>query len=274
MATVGQVLTSVMHPLQYESENLTRLGDLGAYNERLRNTCAIICLMQVLMQPVDVPTAAEMLGISQARIRKLIENHHLPAFKIGGRWAIPHGNLAARLNMRFPPSRPYSPQRAWQAINATDVDVLDGVKYQQRGRVTRWYRGSGVPYEMVYELGGMLSGVAASTEWLERVAAHHDIGIPKLKLEHDFYIPCAKYSDLVGLSGWYLSTEGTTVIRFVEDEVWESAVSEAEPSVEYQGLMLAPLAAVSLDLMTCSGSRNRDAALAIMQHKQQILNAA
>ncbi len=230
--------------------------------------------MAVLINPVDVPTAAEMLGISQTRVKNLIADHHLPAIKIGHVWAIPHGNILARLDMDFPSTRPYAPERTWQTINTAEVAVRDGVRYRRRGRPTRWYRGTGVPDEVVGELGGMLSGNPASAELLERIAPFHDIGVPTLGVEHDVYLPCSKHRELVDSTGWVMSTQGSTVIRFVNDDVWDIAVSCAAPSVEYPGLLLAPLAAVALDLMPCSGARNRDAAWALMRHKEQILDAA
>ncbi len=128
--------------------------------------------------------------------------------------------------------------------------------------------------EVVGELGGMLSGNPASAELLERIAPFHDVGVPTLGFEHDVYVPCSKHRELVDSTGWVMSTQGSTVIRFVDDDVWDIAVSCAMPSVEYPGLLLAPLAAVALDLMPCSGARNRDAAWALMRHKEQILDAA
>ena len=230
--------------------------------------------MRLLLEPVDVPTAAEMLGISQTRVRQLISNHQLPAYRIGHVWAIPYSYVASRSEKKFPTCRPYKAKKAWQLINSHTVDLLDGVRYQKRGHLSRCNIGGDVPNGIVSELGGMLSGLAAGLEWAQSITQDYDVDVPELGFEHDFYIPVSKYSDFVDLTSIQVGNEGTTVIRFVDDDVWSLATSCSVSSKQYPGVMLATLAAVALDLMSGSSARGHDLASSLMLHKRPIFDAA
>ena len=219
--------------------------------------------MTVLLHPVSVTEAAGILGVSQSRVRQLIENHYLPAHKIGGVWALPLGNVSARADLRLPSTRPLGAESAWQAINAGDVEVDNGVKYQNRGHTTRWFMGSRAPTEEAVALGGMIGGTYASVELLDRVRQYSDVGIPKQNFEHDLYLPWSKQQELIDLTGAVLTTEGYTVVRFVDDSVWTLATSAAIPSDDIKGLRLAPVAAAALDLMLHGNSRSQTGSILI-----------
>jgi excisionase family DNA binding protein len=53
--------------------------------------------------------AAAELGISAARVRKLIEGGQLPAERIGGRWVVKESDVKAWA--AEPPGRPHHPRQ-------------------------------------------------------------------------------------------------------------------------------------------------------------------
>ncbi len=68
---------------------------------------------------LSVSQSAMLLGISPARVRKLIANGTLPAQKIGRSWAISEKDVAARLDRRPKVGRPRS-----AAIDGTSSSPL------------------------------------------------------------------------------------------------------------------------------------------------------
>ncbi len=226
--------------------------------------------MPILRHPIDVPRAGQMLGVSTARVRQLIAGRHLPAFKVGGVWALPRECVEARAELRFPPARPLNLLKAWQTINAAEIDLLDGSRYQRRGLTTRWNRALAPPIEAARELGGMLSGTGAAAELLEPVI-NEGVGIPQPDLESDLYLPSSLQAQTVIWPGWEPASDGYTVVRFVDDDVWDIACSAAVPSALYPGVKLAPLTAIALDLMLHASPRSHDAAFSLIHYKERLL---
>lgn len=64
-----------------------------------------------------VVDAAEELGLSEGRVRALIESHVLAADKVAGRWLISPESVHARRNNQRRRGRPLSPSLLWSLID-------------------------------------------------------------------------------------------------------------------------------------------------------------
>jgi hypothetical protein len=71
-----------------------------------------------------VAAAAEELGLSEGRVRGLIESGVLAGDKVAGRWLISSASVHARKNNKRRPGRPLNPSLLWGLINSGFIAQL------------------------------------------------------------------------------------------------------------------------------------------------------
>jgi excisionase family DNA binding protein len=83
-----------------------------------------------MVDPVSIPEAADILGLSQARVRVLAVGGQLAATKVGGRWLLERAAVEARQRRKVPGGRPLAPHNAWALLllaSGKDVEAIDPV---------------------------------------------------------------------------------------------------------------------------------------------------
>ncbi|MEE8486440.1 MAG: helix-turn-helix domain-containing protein [Acidimicrobiia bacterium] len=68
------------------------------------------------MEFLSVPQAAERLGVSERRVRQLIELRRLPAQKVGKRWIVDAKDIHEMRESDRQAGRPYSSRNAWALL--------------------------------------------------------------------------------------------------------------------------------------------------------------
>ena len=218
---------------------------------------------------VTVADAAELLGVSPARVRTLIQGGHLPARKIGNTWALERWQVLARTFQTKQAGRPLSAAKAWAAIIGGTADALDAVKYRLRGRTLRFPSHGWVVNDVgAGRLGGLISGLLAAQKYLEPVAEWDiHVGMPDLSDAQDVYLPESQADSLLEAIPWAPNSYGRAVVRLVPDDAW-GAVFAASPTTrgdEAEWRMAPPLA-VALDLREHSEARSHSASRSLAAH--------
>lgn len=136
------------------------------------------------MQWIGVPAAAQALGMSAERVRRLIRSGRLPAHRVGGRWLVDRASVAHHAATQRRPGRPFGPRHAWallalasgrspewvprsgqerlaRALHAKGVGGLVG-QLRHRADVQRWYVHPALVDEVLAEDAVVVSGARAS----------------------------------------------------------------------------------------------------------------
>jgi excisionase family DNA binding protein len=205
-----------------------------------------------MTDPVSVPEAASILGLSPARVRALVGRGQLPGAKVGGRWLVERAAVEARKRRRGPGGRPFSSRNAWAVlVLASDGDLAE-IDPSVRSRLRR-----ALALEGLEELGPRLSRRAVSRFFdghpgeisyiLEdeelvgtgvSAAAEHGLDLVSGQ-EADGYLRASalnKFAAAHALSP--AGAFGNVRLRLVPDEGWRFLARRSA----------APLAAVALDL--------------------------
>ena len=218
---------------------------------------------------MTVADAAELLGVSSARVRALIQGGHLPARKIGNTWALERWQVLARTFQTKQAGRPLSAAKSWAAIIGGTADALDAVKYRRRGQSLRFPSHGWVVSDIgAGRLGGLVSGLPAAREYLKPVAEWDiHVGIPDLSDAQDVYLPESQEDSLMKAVPWTPNSYGRAVVRLVPDDAWGSVL--AASSVPRGGggeWRMAPPLAVALDLREHSEARSHSASRSLATH--------
>lgn len=205
-----------------------------------------------MVDPVAVPEAARILGLSPTRVRALAVHGQLPATKLGGRWVVERAAVEARRRRNTPGGRPFAPHNAWALLllaSGGDVEALDP---SVRSRLRRALSLEGLeqlgprlarraearffnahPGEILHiledpELVG--SGVsAAGAHGLDLVSGQ----------EVDGYVRAGGLREFVSAHALLpAGPEGNVRLRLVPSDAWRYLA----------GAPIAPVAAVALDL--------------------------
>lgn len=218
---------------------------------------------------MTVADAAELLEVSPARVRALIQEGHLPARKMGNTWALERWQVLARTFQTKRAGRPLSAAKAWDAIIGGTADALDAVKYRLRGRALRFPSHGWVVNDVgAGRLGGLVSGLSAAREYLEPVAKWDiHVGMPDLSDAQDVYLPESQEDSLIEAIPWSPNSYGRAVVRMVPDNAWETVLA-ASPTAQASGAdwRMAPPLAVALDLREHSEARSHSASRSLAAH--------
>lgn len=205
-----------------------------------------------MVDPVAIPEAASLLGLSSARVRVLAAHGQLPAAKVGGRWLVERAAVEARRRQETLSGRPFSPHNAWALLllasggNVERIDpsvrsrlrralVLEGLeklapRLARRAEVRSFDSHPGeIPY-LLEDPQLVASGISA--------AGAHSFGLVSSQ-EVDGYLHADALRKLVAAHA--LSSagpEGNVRLRLVPSECWRFLA----------GAPVAPVAAVALDL--------------------------
>lgn len=235
------------------------------------NSCNKHCesaIVSSMIDPVAIPEAANILGLSSARARALAARGQLPAAKVGGRWLVERAAVEARRRRNSPDGRPFAPHNAWALLllaSGADVAAIDssvrsrlrralsleglerlGPRLARRAEVRFFNAHPGeIPY-LLEDPELVRSGVsAAGAHGLDLVSGQ----------EADGYLHAGaleKFAATHALSP--AGPEGNVRLRLVSSEAWRFLA----------GAPLAPLAAVALDLAEDTDPRSARAGRAAL----------
>ena len=204
---------------------------------------------------VSLADASQLLGVSSERVRQLVVAGDLPGVRFGNAWAVPRDAVAARRQVSNRRGRPLGERRAWRAIGSGDVDLSNVSRYRNRGVVERYSMSAADAAFLVSDLGVVESGVAA--------AVFHGELLQAEGAEQDLYVSHRMHEGLASVVAAVEDPLGSVVLRVVSDEAWPEV--EALASNLDGARLVAPAAAVALDLMDSGDARHWVAAENLVQ---------
>ncbi|HEU5252383.1 MAG TPA: helix-turn-helix domain-containing protein [Solirubrobacterales bacterium] len=206
-----------------------------------------------MKDPISIPEAASVLGLSAGRVHAMVTHGGLPAVKVGGRWLIERGDVERR--RRQPPlkGRPFAAHNAWALLRLASGEDPEGIDPVSRSRLRRALRLEGLeglgqrlsrradsrffdahPGEIPYLMADrrfVPSGVSA--------AAMHELDLISGS-EADGYVRAGALRSFENDHALRPSAERSNVrLRVVPDSAWR---------LMPKGGRSAPLAAVAIDL--------------------------
>jgi excisionase family DNA binding protein len=206
-----------------------------------------------MKDPLSIPEAASILGLSSGRVHAMVVQGALPAVKVGGRWLVERGEVERRQRQRPLKGRPFAAHNAWALLRLASGEDPEAIDPVSRSRLRR-----ALALEGLEELGSRLSRRADS-----KFFDAHPGEIPYVMADERFVasgISAAAKHGLDLVSG----SEADGYIRAGELQSFESDHA-LRPSVERSNIRLrvvpdsawrlvpggggvAPLAAVAIDL--------------------------
>ncbi len=223
------------------------------------------------MQLVNVEEAANQLGVSSRRVRRMLADGLVPGLRIGRAWAIEQRLLDRFKDHRASIGRPWSPSSAWAALAVADgqdsaLAPVDRSRARQRlkergllGVVDRlaaraqrrhFYGHPSVLGRLEDEPSLVRSGVSAAVDHRADVLASDFL---------EAYIPSTQAKGIIERYGLDADAERPNVVlRIVEDAVWPFA----------NGVGVAPRAVVAIDLLDSEDERSRRAGLELARRSQ------
>jgi excisionase family DNA binding protein len=222
-----------------------------------------------MVDPISIPEAANVLGLSSSRVRALVVRGQLPAAKVGGRWLVERAAVEARRRRKAPGGRPFAPHNAWALLLLASGKDVEGIDPVVRSRLRRALALEGLeklgprlvrraevrffiahPGEISYLLDDpdlVRSGISA--------AGAHGFDLVSGQ-EADGYLRAGalkKFAASHALSP--AGPEGNVYLRLVPSEAWHCLAGER----------VAPVAAVALDLAEDPDSRSARAGRAALR---------
>lgn len=221
-----------------------------------------------MIDPVPVPEAAQVLGLSSDRVRALAVHGQLPASKIGDRWLIERAAVEARRRLGAQAGRPFAPHNAWALLFLASGEDVDGIDPSVRSRLRR-----ALVLEGLEKLGPRLARRAESRffnahpgeiSYLLDDPALVRSGISAAGA-HGFDLVSGQEADgylLASALGKFAAShalspvgpEGNIRLRLVPDKAWRFL----------DGAPIAPVAAVALDLAEDPDPRSSQAGRAAL----------
>lgn len=206
---------------------------------------------------VSLADASQLLGVSSERVRQLVVAGDVPGVRFGNAWAVPRDAIAARRQVSNRRGRPLGESRAWQAIASGDVDLSNVSRYRNRGVVERYSMSAADAAYLVSDLGAIESGASG--------AVVHGELLQVEGAEQDLYVSRRTHDGLASVVAAVEDPLGSVVLRVVSDEAWpEVEVLASNPD---GGRLVAPSAAVALDLMDSGDARHWVAAERLVRHR-------
>ncbi len=198
------------------------------------------------MDLVSLADASQLLGVSSERVRQLVVAGDLPAVRFGSAWAVPRDAIFARRHVRNRRGRPLGAKRVWEAIVRGEADLLNVSRYRNRGEVRRYSMSTADADHVKGRGGAVQSGVAAAIVHGETLSAD--------RAEINLYVSPELYESLHSLVAAVEDPLGSVVLRVVPDDIWPQVRDASSESGD--GHLVAPAAAVALDLMDSGDPRH------------------
>jgi excisionase family DNA binding protein len=192
---------------------------------------------------LTVAEAAELLGVTEDAVRKLLHADRLDATRRGRAWAIDRGSLERLQRQRPNRGRPLSPPVSWGAILAwsqlePDPGDVDAVSAYRRGE--DWLRRHDVAVD-----GAALRSRAVAERFRAHPSAMRHLaedssclrgGSPAASLSglvgssevtsHELYAPQGARDRIVATYG-LLEGRGDLLVRWVDDALWNRIAGAA-----------------------------------------------
>ncbi len=205
-----------------------------------------------MFDPISIPEAADILGLSPGRVHALVINGQMPAQKVGGRWLIERGEVERRSGQKRLRGRPFSPPNAWFLLRLASGEDPDGIDPSVRSRLRR-----ALALEGLEQLGPRLARRGESRFYdahrgeipyivedprfvASGISAAAALGLDVVGgAEADGYIPAGALADFAAGHALRPGDRGSNLhLRVVPDAAWWLP----------DGARLAPNAAIALDL--------------------------
>jgi excisionase family DNA binding protein len=221
-----------------------------------------------MVDPISIPEAAQVLGLSSARVRAMAVHGQLSASKVGDRWLVERAAVEQRRHQKASAGRPLAPHNAWALLLLASGEEVKAIDPSVRSRLRRALAVEGLeklaprlarraevrsfrahPGEISYLLEDpdlVRSGVSA--------AGAHDFGLVSGQ-EIDGYLQKSKLKKFAARHALSpAGLEGNVRLRLVPDKAWRFLQSES----------IAPIAAVAVDLAEDPDPRSSQAGRAAL----------
>lgn len=213
-----------------------------------------------MVDPVSIPDAAKVLGLSPARVRAMAAHGQLSSAKLGDRWFVERAAVDQRRRNGSHQGRRFSPQNAWAMLSLASGEDVGEIDPSVRSRLKRALAREGLA-QLVPRLAhraevlsfsahpGEISHLLKDSEFVRSgisAAGDQDFGLVSGR-EADGYLHKAKLKDFASRHALERAgLEGNVRLRLVPKEAWRFL----------QGRRVAPRAAVALDLAEESDPRS------------------
>jgi excisionase family DNA binding protein len=206
----------------------------------------------MILDPISISEAAQILGVSPNRVRVLAVRGQLPAEKIGGRWLVERFAVERRAERKTLSGRLFEPHNAWALLFLASGSQVEGLDPSVRSRMRRALAAEGLIQllprlrlraEKNYfkALEGEVPHILEDRLVVRSgISAVGDYGIDLVSgQEADCYLPASKLEGFVANHALVSGIGPANVcVRLVPDEAWHLLAD----------LDVAPMAAVCLDL--------------------------
>lgn len=220
---------------------------------------------------VSIAEAARLLKLSPARVRLLASRGDIPATKVADRWIVELDAVEQRRRERPPGGRRFTPQNAWGALilasgedpkldpvarsrlkRALLLEGLSGLspRLRERAEVLPYRSHPGeIPY--VFEDAALMrSGISAAGSVGSELLAGREV---------DGYVSAGEHRDFLSRHALSPARDANANVRLrvVPDDAWSN--------FDLRGRLIAPRAAVALDLAGERDPRSQTAGKKILQ---------
>jgi excisionase family DNA binding protein len=205
------------------------------------------------MDPLAIGAAAQILGLSAARVRAMAAKGQLGALKVGDRWLVERSAVEARRRRGASSGRPFAPHNAWALLLLASGQRVDGIDPTVRSRLRR-----AIALDGLEKVGARL-GLRAESRLLQAhpgelkhllddpaflrtgISAAGEYGLDLLSGEEaDGYLPAERLTEFTSAHALApkVDAAANVRVRLVPDSAWWLLEDER----------VAPIAAVALDL--------------------------
>ena len=156
---------------------------------RFRIYRAITMVEEIDSDWMSTAEAAEALGLTPDRVRRLVADGALGSRRIGGRFLVRRDDVEARVGDGAPPGRPYSPRRAWALVLLADGVAPAGLDPVTLSKLRAVLRG-----RSLWALRSRLGSRAK-----RRDMRAHSSDLARLESEEDVVLTGARHAPEAGL---------------------------------------------------------------------------
>ena len=209
--------------------------------------------------------ASRVLGVGPEQVRRYLHRGLLPAAKIANAWVLPAAEVHVLAEAPPRGGRPLSQAAAWRSILAGSVDFDDPCRYANRGVLVRCSGGTGMVSALLGCPDVVVSGMHAAGAYVDLLDPLPDEA--HVYIEDGWPQRADSRHPMRGLAADPL---GRVLARALSPDNWHTlrAHSAAARPLQRQGSegpLLAPAAAVALDLCVSPHPREQRVADAIIE---------